>query len=60
MGRESPMPESSGSKLTAYVFLSVWKIGMYSRLAANFPFLDDYSEAMAGLFHNLFVEQLFF
>ena len=54
------MPESSGPKLTAYVFLSIWKIGMYFRLAANFPFLDDYSEAMAGLLHNLFIEQLFF
>lgn len=36
------------------------KIWIYSHLAANFPFLDDYSEAMAGLLHNLFIEQLFF
>ena len=56
MGRGSPMPESSGPKLTAYVFLSVLKIWIYSHLAADFPLMDGYSEAVAGLLHNLFIE----
>lgn len=36
------------------------KIWMYSHLAADFPLMDGYSEAVAGLLHNLFIEQLFF
>ena len=44
------MPESSGPKLTAYVFLSVLKIWIYSHLTADFPLMDGYSEAVAGLF----------
>ncbi len=50
MGRGRPVSEGSGPKLTAYVFLSVLKIWIYFHLTADFPLMDGYSEAVAGLF----------
>ena len=49
-GERKSDAESSGPKLTAYVFLSVLKIWIYSHLTADFPLMDGYSEAVAGLF----------
>lgn len=49
MGRESLMPESNGPKLIAYVFFRIEDMDIFLP-AADFPLMDGYSEAVAGLF----------